>query len=196
MNVFLETERMVLRRFTIDDEQALFELDNDPAVMRYINNGQPVDRSEVTEMLAHWLGYYERYAGYGFWAAIDKAAVTSATEFLGWFHFRPGVGAGPLEPELGYRLHTAAWGRGLATEGSQALVDLGFQRLGVERVYAETMAVNVASRRVMEKVGMSLTRTFHADWPVRIPGDEHGDVEYTITRDQWAARHLRAPHTA
>jgi RimJ/RimL family protein N-acetyltransferase len=196
MNVFLETERMVLRRFTIDDEQALFELDNDPAVMRYINNGQPVERSEVTEMLEHWLGYYERYAGYGFWAAIDKAAVTSATEFLGWFHFRPGVGAGPLEPELGYRLHTAAWGRGLATEGSQALVDLGFQRLGVERVYAETMAVNVASRRVMEKVGMSLTRTFHADWPVRIPGDEHGDVEYTITRDQWAARHLRAPHTA
>ena len=52
---------------------------------------------------------------------------------------------------------------------------------------ASTMVVNVASRRVMEKVGMRLVRTFHADWPVRIDGDEHGDVEYAITKDEWLA---------
>ena len=49
------------------------------------------------------------------------------------------------------------------------------------------MVVNVASRRVMEKVGMRLVRTFHADWPVRIDGDEHGDVEYVVTRREWEA---------
>jgi RimJ/RimL family protein N-acetyltransferase len=48
--------------------------------------------------------------------------------------------------------------------------------------------VHTASRRVMEKVGMRLVRTFFADWPDHIPGDEHGDVEYAVTRNEWAAR--------
>ena len=59
--------------------------------------------------------------------------------------------------------------------------------LTTDSVVAETVAINVASRRVMEKVGMRLVRTFHAEWPVRIPGDEHGDVEYAITRQEWEA---------
>ena len=187
MNVLLETERLVLRQFTLDDEQSLFELDNDPAVTRYINNGQPVGRSEVVEALEYWLTYYDRFDGYGFWAALDRSAPSTADGFLGWFHFRPGEGAGPLEPELGYRLRRAAWGRGLATEGSRALIDRGFEQVGVERVTAETMVVHAASRRVMEKSGLRLVRTFRADWPVRIPGDELGDVEYAITHDQWLA---------
>jgi RimJ/RimL family protein N-acetyltransferase len=49
------------------------------------------------------------------------------------------------------------------------------------------MAVNTRSRRLMDKCGMRLVRTFRADWPVRIPGDEHGDVEHAITRAQWLA---------
>ncbi len=55
----------------------------------------------------------------------------------------------------------------------------------VERVLAETMAVHAASRRVMEKAGMRRVRDFRADWPDRIPGDEHGDVEYAIERREW-----------
>ena len=47
------------------------------------------------------------------------------------------------------------------------------------------MAVNIGSRRVMEKAGMRLVRTFRAEWPVRIQGDEEGDVEYAITLDEW-----------
>ncbi len=97
MEVLLETERLVLRRFIRDDLDLLIELDGDPEVMRYINGGQPVDRAEVAEALDWWLGYYDRFKGYGFWAAIEKAT----GRFLGWFHFRPGRGAGPLEPELG-----------------------------------------------------------------------------------------------
>jgi RimJ/RimL family protein N-acetyltransferase len=50
---------------------------------------------------------------------------------------------------------------------------------------AETMVVNTASRRVMEKSGLTLVRTFHQDWPDKIPGDEHGDVEYALTRADW-----------
>ena len=58
---------------------------------------------------------------------------------------------------------------------------------GPTRIRAETLAVNVASRRVMEKAGLRYVRTFVADWPYRIPGDEHGDVEYAITREEWQA---------
>ena len=81
----------------------------------------------------------------------------------------------------------SAWGKGLATEGSIALIDRGFSTGRIRRVLAETMAVNVGSRRVMEKAGMRLVRTFHAEWPVRIPGDEEGDVEYAIDFDEWQA---------
>lgn len=184
MEVFLETERLVLRRFTIDDVELLFELDSDPEVMRFADDGEPVSRTAIAEVtLPAFLSYYERFDGYGFWAAVDKAS----GRFLGWFHFRPRPGDDPLGPELGYRLHTFAWGKGFATEASIALVDKGFAEHGVERVYAETMAVHTASRRVMEKVGMRHVRSFHADWPVRIPGDEHGEVEYAITREEWAA---------
>jgi RimJ/RimL family protein N-acetyltransferase len=182
VDIFLETDRLILRRFTDDDVDVLVELDSDPAVMHFITGGLPTSREEVvTEVLPAFLGYYDRSPGYGFWAAIDK----ETAEFLGWFHFRPGPGHPTDEPELGYRLKRSAWGRGLAAEGSVALIAKGFADLGVRRVVAETVVVHTSSRRVMEKAGMQLVRTFHQDWPYRIPGDEQGDVEYAITREQW-----------
>lgn len=135
-------------------------------------------------MLPAFLGYHARGDLYGFFAAIDK----TNGAFLGWFHYRPRPGDPPDEPELGYRLRRAAWGRGLASEGSQALIDRGFADHDVQRVVAETMVVNTASRRVMEKCGMQQVRVFHQDWPDHIPGHEHGDVEYAITRADWSAQ--------
>ena len=187
MHVFLETERLILRRFTEDDADALFELYDDPHVMRYLNGGLPADRTEIVTLdLPAFLGYYERFPGYGFWAAIEK----STGDFLGWFHFRPRAEDPVDEPELGYRLHQAAWGKGYGTEGSAALLAKGFTDLGVRRVTAFTMTVNKGSRRVMEKVGMSLIRTFHLVVPEheRAEGTEHGEVEYAITREAWLAR--------
>ena len=180
--LYLETERLQLRRFTADDADLLVELDSDPAVMRFISGGRATARSEIeSEMLPWWLAYYERYAGYGFWAAIERAS----GDFIGWFHLRPADDERPHEPELGYRLRASAWGKGYATEGSRALVERAFRDFGAERVTAETMAVNTASRRVMEKAGLRYVRAFHAEWPDRIEGDELGDVEYAITRAEW-----------
>ena len=59
--------------------------------------------------------------------------------------------------------------------------------LGARRVYATTMVVNVASRRVMEKAGLRFVRVFRQPWPDRIEGEEQGDVEYALARDEWAA---------
>ena len=185
MQVFLETERLILRRFTPDDVHNLVALDSDPEVMHFITGGRATPRQEIEhDVLPAFLSYYERHAGYGFWAVIEKAT----GDFLGWFHFRPRPEGPPDEPELGYRLKKAAWGKGYATEGSRALIHKGFTELGARRVVAETMTVNTASRRVMEKAGLRSVRTFHADWPDRIPGDEHGDVEYALTRDDWVRR--------
>lgn len=182
MQIFLETERLVLRRFTEDDVDNLVELDSDPDVMRFINGGRPTPRQEIErDVLPAFLGYYERFARYGFWAAVEKAT----GRFIGWFHFRPAAAAHPDEVELGYRLRKSAWGQGYATEGSRALIHKGFAELGVKRVVASTMVVNVASRRVMEKAGLRFVRTFHQPWPDYIEGEEEGDVEYALLRSEW-----------
>lgn len=184
MHVFLDTQRLQLRRFTADDVEHLVELDSDPEVMRFINGGRPTPREEVeNEILPAFLSYYERFAGYGFWAAMEK----STGHFLGWFHFRPGTGSPAGEVELGYRLRRSAWGKGYASEGSRALIDKGFAEHGVQRVFATTMVVNVASRRVMEKSGLRFVRIFHQPWPDSIEGEEEGDVEYALLRSEWEA---------
>jgi RimJ/RimL family protein N-acetyltransferase len=183
VQVFLETPRLVLRRFTMADVDILVSLDADPDVMRYVTGGIATSREEIeTEILPDWLAYYEQFEGYGFWAAIEKPT----GEFLGWFHFYPQEEASD-EAVLGYRLRKSAWGQGYATEGSRALIRKGFTEFGVQRVIAEAMAANLASRRVMEKSGLKFVRTFRSDWPYRIEGDEQGDVEYALDKADWEA---------
>ncbi len=184
MPVYLETERLILRRFTPDDLDDIVALDADPAVMRYITGGRPTPREEIRDDgLPFELASYERSDRYGCWAAIERG--TGA--FLGWFRLRPRHGSPDEEPELGYRLVASAWGRGYATEGSRALIRKAFEDLGVRRVYATTVVANVASWRVMEKAGLRRVRVFHQPWPDRIEGGELGFVEYAITRPEWEA---------
>ena len=184
--VYLETERLVLRRFTEADADYLFDLDGDPEVMRFLTGGKTTPREAIREdTLPRFLRSYERFEGFGVWAAIER----STGDFLGWFEFHPPEGRGPGEAELGYRLRRSAWGKGYATEGSRALILKGFTELDVRRVVAETMAVNAASRRVMEKAGLTHVRTFHQRWPERIEGDEHGDVEYALTKADYRAKY-------
>ena len=182
MQIFLETEHLVLQRFTEDDVENLVELDSDPEVMRFINGGRPTTREEIeSQELPAFLSYYERFPGCGFWAAVEK----STGQFVGWFHFRPPDAARPDDVELGYRFRRSAWGKGYATEGSRALIHKGFAELGVRRVVASTMVVNVASRRVMENAGLKFVRIFHQPWPDYIEGQEEGDVEYALLRSEW-----------
>ncbi len=179
MTVFCVTERMVLRHFTAEDGDELAALHGDAEVMRFVGNGRPVPAEVVRRRtLPSLMSDYDRLGGLGVFAAESS----SDGGFLGWFEFRPSEADALDDVELGYRLHRRYWGRGLATEGAQALVRLAFTELGVRRVYATTMAVNHGSRRVLEKTGLRHVRTFHEDWPEPIPGSEHGDVEYELLR--------------
>lgn len=182
VQIFVETERMKLRRLTQADTENLTVLDNDPAVMRFLGSGPPTPRAVIErETLPRMLGCYDRYGGLGYWVAESKRD----GEFLGWFELRPHRN-GPFDNvELGYRLRREVWGRGYATEGAAAVIGKGFREFGVHRVFATTMAVNIASRRVLEKCGMRWVRTLHEDYPEPVPGAEHGDVEYELLREDW-----------
>ena len=191
----LVTERLVLRQFTAADVDGLLELDGDPAVMRFISR-KTRSRAEIeAEVLPRLLGYYARYRDFGHWAADTRGD----GEFIGWFGLRPVVATGAAMVDwvdapapsrtasLGYRLRRPAWGRGYATEGSRALVRRAFTELGVEEIVATTMTINTRSRSVMEKAGLRFARTVHLDWPDPVDGNELGDVEYRLRREDWLA---------
>ena len=182
----LRTDRLVLRRLRPDDADDLFALDDDPEVMRFINGGAPADRTAIEQAIARQT--YD--GGLGRWAAHERAGGT----FVGWFgliRILDGpLHAGPDVAELGYRLRRAVWGRGLATEGGDALLAYGFDRLGLRRIVAQTMTVNTASRRVMDKLGLTYVRTFHLEWPESIEGTEEGDVQYGLDYADWRTRRM------
>ncbi|MFY1637044.1 GNAT family N-acetyltransferase [Solwaraspora sp. WMMB335] len=198
-----QTDRLSLRRFTTDDLPLLVELDSDPEVMRYLTGGRPTPAETVRrEVLPAILRDYLRFPDFGKWAAVER----SSGEFVGWFALKPAAVVGPTctavvaghngrvpvtEVELGYRLRRAYWGRGYASEGARALLQMAFTHPTVERVFAETMAVNVASRRVMEAAGLRFVRSFHLQWDDPVEGVEQGEVEYELRRVDWSAGTLR-----
>ncbi|MBP7650867.1 MAG: GNAT family N-acetyltransferase [Phenylobacterium sp.] len=164
----METARLRLRPLTPDDLEHLVALHGDPEVMAFISGAgetrEVVEARSLPDLLARrtWL-------------------VFEGETFLGWASLR----VEGDEAELGYRLVRAAWGRGYASEASRALVELGFRDLGLSRIWAQTMAVNAGSRRVMEKAGLRYIRTFHLTWDDPLPGAEQGEVEYAIARTGW-----------
>jgi RimJ/RimL family protein N-acetyltransferase len=185
MHILAVTPRLSLREFTEDDVDNLFELNSDPLVMRYLTGGRPTSREEIRDRIIPFhLAVYRRRDRLGTWAA--ESAATG--EFLGWFHLRPGPGDDITNLEVGYRLRRSAWNKGYATEGSRALIGMGFSGLGAERVFGHTMTVNTASRHVMEKCGMALVRSFPYEGPDAIEGAEQGEVEYALTRMEWESR--------
>lgn len=157
----IETERLTLRALRIEDVEALFALDSDPLVQEFLGEDPPT-REGIRQWIEHMNQRFPTGSNRGFWAAEESGT------FIGWFHLRPSHDTG--QTELGYRLATKAWGRGLATEGSRALLGLARR----ETVIARTMMVNLRSRRVMEKLGMTVVRTF--PYSGEGPDDE---VEYS-----------------
>ena len=156
-------------------------LDGDAEVMRYLT-GRARARAEVLE---EWLPVMSRDAGtdgrLGYWAGLNDAG------FVGWWCLNPAP-EDPGDAELGYRLRRDAWGRGYATEGALALLAHGFDDVGLAHVWAQTMAVNRASRAVMERIGLEFERTWVGEWNEPLPGWEQGEVAYGLTRQEWRAR--------
>jgi len=191
MHIVLATGRMLLRRFTEADAGSLAALYGDPRVMRFITP-QPASLAEVeSTILPEYLREYQELAdGLGSFAAIE----TETGLMAGRFSLKPaesyGLSGGT---ELGYRLSPAFWGRGLATEGARALIASAFERLRLDRIVATTMADNTSSWRVLEKCGLRRIRTFHYPDAEKMPGAEHGDFVYELTRNDWTRQVRHEP---
>ena len=173
----IHTDRVRLDPLTHEHTELLVELDSDPEVLRFIF-GRALTRDEVVDTYLPRRTRPDADArGLGFW--VGFAHETDA--FLGWWCLSvDDADAGAAE--LGYRVRRDAWGRGYATEGSRVLLAHAFDTVGLERVWADTMAVNAGSRRVMEKLGLQLVRSYVGDWPHPIEGWEQGEVVYETKR--------------
>jgi RimJ/RimL family protein N-acetyltransferase len=192
----LETERLVLRRFTPADVGNLLALDGDPEVMRYLEPRVKTRAQIEAEVLPRFLGHHQRCPDFGRWAADAR----DSGDFVGWFGLRPvqpsdaviadwaDTPPGSGVAELGYRLRRSAWGRGYATEGARALVRRAFTELGVREIVATTMTVNTRSRAVMQRAGLRYARTVYLTWAEPLEGNEQGDVEYRLRREDWVAQ--------
>jgi [ribosomal protein S5]-alanine N-acetyltransferase len=148
MNIVIETNRLLLRTFTMNDAELIYELNLGPDITRY--TGDPIrDTNHALEILETViLPQYALY-NHGRWAVLVKPEL----EFIGWC----GLKTRPErdnEIDLGYRFFKRSWGKGYATEAAFACLKYGFQKLGLHRIVGRAMPDNIASIRVLEKCGM------------------------------------------
>ena len=146
----LETERLKLREWRVEDREPFARMNSDAAVMEFMP--ALLTRQESDELVDRVEAYFAEHA-YGPWAAELKAT----GKFIGYVglwtprfeaHFTPCI-------EIGWRLAKEHWGKGLATEGALAVMEHAFGELGLKELVSFTSAGNVRSRRVMEKIGMT-----------------------------------------
>ena len=153
----LETPRLVLRPFTLDDLDPLAEALADPEVMRYVGEGEAVGktRAQSERMLRELIAEYDRW-GYGLWA------VTSAEENdgrpIGWCGLIQWELDGITEVEVAYLLGRPYWGVGYATEAATAVRDYGIGPVGRTRLVSLVYPANEASLGVVRKLGMRYER--------------------------------------
>lgn len=156
MDPVIETARLFLRIWSLDDVEAAYEIYRDPEVMRFIGNGAPIhDIEETRRRVQRRIDHQERH-GFGFWAMIEKAS----GQLVGACGLKHLEDNGP-EIEVGYHLARAVWGRGYATEAARASLDYGFRWLALDRIVGVVHPANRASQRVLEKIGMTLEGTGH-----------------------------------
>jgi RimJ/RimL family protein N-acetyltransferase len=144
---WLATERLALRRIGAHDLDWLADLWADADVTRYL--GGTKTRAEVETLLhTRILEYYEAYPGLGIWMTIERASGRPVG-----FHLLNHI-QGEVIVQVGFALSGSAWGRGFATEMATALLRYGFVDLGLERIAGIASLGNLASQRVLAKIGL------------------------------------------
>ncbi len=180
-DIFLETDRIVLKELEPEDLHLFADLDSDPVVMTYLNGGRPSTPEEIRAGFDRSFALKEKHQKrFGLWIAFLR----DSNEFIGWFLFRPDkkLPDDVKNIELGYRLKKKFWGKGYATEVSRALVDLGFEKYRLDSVFAVALVGNIGSQAVMKKVGMDRVREYvESDFS----GESKLAVRYELKREDW-----------
>ncbi len=151
--VIIETPRLLLRTWTIDDAPAALAIWGDPVVMKYIDSGQTLpDLDAVRQAVARAIESYE-HRGLCLWPVIEKAS----GRLIGCCGFHAFEGGPALE--LAFHLARSDWAKGYATEAARACVEYAFHSLVATRIVASAHPDNIASIRVLEKTGFLLVGT-------------------------------------
>lgn len=161
MQIFIETERLIVRELVPSDDQGMFLLDSDPEVHRYLGN-KPVQTIKQAREIIAFIRQQYIANGIGRWAVVKK----ETNEFVGWTGLK--LIKEPLNKhsnfyDVGYRLIKKYWGKVYATESARASIDYGFNKLGLREIYAMADVQNDASNKVLQKVGLRFVETFLLD---------------------------------
>jgi ribosomal-protein-alanine N-acetyltransferase len=146
----LTTDRLILRRMTVDDAQAIMAIFGSPDVLRFLNQ-PPTDTLEKAHDLIRWFEGQFKHRNGVTWGITRRAdnTIIGTCGFYEWHHENRRV-------DIGYHIVPPEWGKGYATEASHAVIRWCFENLNVHRIQADCTAGNDASERVMVKCGFKL----------------------------------------
>jgi len=149
MNAIIETERLILREFNINDYKEVYEFGSNLEVQRYTGDKIIESLNDAKELIKNvWYKDYKKY-GYGRWAVIykpeNKIIGFSGLKYLPEFN----------ETDIGFRFLPEYWGKGLASEASYEIIKYGFEKLGLEKIIGIALAENIGSCKVLKKIGLT-----------------------------------------
>lgn len=151
MSFLLETDRLYLREITPDDALFAYELNADEEVIRYTGDG-PFESVEEAKTFLENYDHYRKY-GFGRWLVVRK----SDNELVGWCGLKYSEDAD--EYDIGFRFFKKHWNSGYATESAAACLKIGFEKFGMKTIVGRARVENLASVRVLEKLGLSFSKT-------------------------------------
>jgi [ribosomal protein S5]-alanine N-acetyltransferase len=169
MKRILETDRLFLREFNLEDSEHFYELNLNPNVIRYTGDSAFKNIEEAENFLKQYKEYQTN--GYGRWAVVDKFN----NEFLGWCGLK--YAAEINETDIGFRFFEQYWNKGLATESARACLKYGFETLNLKTIVGRAMAENTASVKVLEKIGLQYEKEFDFE--------KHKGLLYRIDRQNF-----------
>ena len=165
MQFYIETERLIMRDVLESDLDGMFELDSDPLVHRYLGN-KPIKTKEKAKEIILFIQKQYKELGIGRFATLEK----STGEFMGWSGLK--LNTGEKEAlngksdfyDIGFRFIPRFWGKGYATESSVAVLEFGFNKLNIETICGAAETGNLASNRVLQKIGLNFINEFLYDY--------------------------------
>ncbi|KJZ87393.1 hypothetical protein ClosIBUN13A_CONTIG10g00142 [Clostridium sp. IBUN13A] len=169
--VIIETNRLILREYTLDDFDNLYEIVSDPETMRHYP--KPFDEERTRDWIEWNLENYKNY-GFGLWVVTLK----ETGEFIGDCGISIQNIDGELLPEIGYHIHKKYWRRGFGSEAARAVRDWAFENTDYNCIYSYMKYTNVGSYSTAIANGMRKVKEYQ---------DEKNKISYAyaITRDEW-----------
>ena len=143
----LETDRLVLRRILLSDAKAIFKILSGELVTQFYDDDPFIEFSQAQEQIAAWDNGFKQQ-----WALRWGIAFKNDSELIGTCGFY-GVHSLHLRAEIGYELASSHWRQGIMTEALMAIIKFGFEKMELNRIQASVMLANIASIKLLEKLG-------------------------------------------